>query len=335
MTQQPQQKAPHICIATPCYGGKVFQNYFLSILNLVYATVRQQNMNLSFIIRGGDSLITRARNSIVAEFLSNDQYTHLLWIDADIGFTPESVFRLVSANKDIAAGIYPLKAYTFPDVLPAEMTKQEFANRYTKYPFNPIGASFTVENGFAEVKDAPTGMMLIKREVFYKMIEAYPELKYYPDHMVGLEGIAQKINDYYYNFFDTFIDDEGRYLSEDYAFCRLWQKMGGKVYADITSKLSHNGSHMFQGDLAATLSYNYKTEQTQKPAVTPQPVTEVALSTDPVSIDISGLAELGIQLEPPTEDLTDAGIDLAPTSEVAEVALESETPAEPLDEKPE
>ncbi len=248
------KKVPHVCICTPCYGGQVFQNYFLSILNLVYASIRNQN-------RGGDSLITRSRNSITAEFLSNESYTHLLWIDADIGFTPESVFRLIEADKEIVCGIYPLKAYTFPDIIPAEMSQHEMMTRYTKYPFNPVGTTFTDENGFAEVKDAPTGMMLIKREMLMKMIAHYPELKYKPDHMVGLEKIAGKIDDFYYNLFDTFIDSEGRYLSEDYAFCRLWQQMGGKVYADVTSKLSHTGSHLYQGDLAATLSFNYKQEE--------------------------------------------------------------------------
>lgn len=288
---------PHICVATPCYGGKVFQNYFLSVINMIYASLETRLFDLSFIVRGGDSLITRSRNSIVAEFLSNEKYTHLLWIDADVGFTPEAVARLLSANVDVVAGIYPLKAYTFPDQIPA-MSKQELLSRYTKYPFNPIGQKFKVVNGFAEVKDAPTGLMMIKREVFYKLIESYPELKYKPDYMVGLEGVADKINDYYYNFFDTFIDDEGRYLSEDYAFCRLWQKVGGKVYADTHSKLTHNGSHLFQGDLNATLSLNYKrstlngqdishpasSRPTQTPVVNKNPPLNLVLNTNNIPV---------------------------------------------------
>jgi hypothetical protein len=254
----PQQgQRPHICIATPCYGGQVFQNYFLSIISLIYAVNRRGDMDLSFIVRGGDSLITRSRNSIVAEFLSQPKYTHLLWIDADIGFSPEAIYRLVGSGHDIAAGVYPLKAFTYPDDIPAQK-KEELLLNYTTYPFNPIGPTFQVVNGFVEVKDAPTGLMLIKREVFTKMIEKYPNLKYKPDRQVGLEKLAGQIDNYYYNFFDTIVDDTGRYLSEDYAFCRLWQMIGGKVYCDAESKLTHQGSHQYQGDFAKMLSFRYK-----------------------------------------------------------------------------
>jgi len=258
----PLQQKPHICIATPCYGGQVFQNYFLSIIGLIYAVERRKDIDLSFIVRGGDSLITRSRNSIVAEFLSEPKYTHLLWIDADIGFSPEAVYRLLQSGREIAAGVYPLKAFTFPDVIP-EQTKDELMLRYTTYPFNPIGNTFKVENGFVEVKDAPTGLMMIQRGVFNKMVEAYPNLKYKPDRQVGLERLAAKIDDCYYNFFDTFVDAEGRYLSEDYAFCRLWQLLGGKVYCDADSKLTHQGSHQYQGDFQKMLSYRYTRSEPQ------------------------------------------------------------------------
>jgi hypothetical protein len=254
-TVQANQK-PHICIATPCYGGQVFQNYFLSIISMIYAVERRKDIDLSFIIRGGDSLITRSRNSIVAEFLSEPRYTHLMWIDADIGFSPEAIYRLIQSGYEIAGGVYPLKAFTFPDELPAQ-NKDDLLTRYTTYPFNPTGTSFRVDNGFIEVKDAPTGLMLIQRGVLEKMILEYPNLKYKPDHQVGLEKIANKIDDCYYNFFDTFIDETGRYLSEDYAFCRLWQNMGGKVFIDAESKLSHQGSHLYQGDFNKMLSHKY------------------------------------------------------------------------------
>ena len=208
----------NIMIGTPCYGGQVFTNYLTSVLGLVITAQKRNDLNLGFRVRGGDSLITRARNSIVAEFLASEQFTHLLWIDADIGFTPDAIYRLINSGHDIAAGIYPLKALTLPDELNGN--RDELFKKHQRYPFNPVDPkNIDVKNGFIEVKDAPTGLMLIKREVLEKMVEAYPELKYNPDRQVGLEGIAAKIADHYYNFFDTFIDESGRYLSEDYAFC--------------------------------------------------------------------------------------------------------------------
>ena len=258
--QQPAPQRPHICIATPCYGGQVFQNYFLSIINLIYAVESRKDIDLSFIVRGGDSLITRSRNSIVAEFLSTPAYTHLLWIDADIGFSPTAVYRLLHSGHEIAAGVYPMKALTFPDQIPAQ-TKDELLFNYGTYPFNPAGDTLKVINGFVDVKDAPTGLMMISRSVFDKMITAYPQHQYKPDRQIGLEGLADKIDSYYYNFFDTIVDETGRYLSEDYAFCRLWQMIGGKVYVDIESKLTHQGSYLYHGDLERMLSHKYtKTE---------------------------------------------------------------------------
>jgi hypothetical protein len=285
--QAPHAPRPvHLCIATPCYGGQVFQNYLLSLINFIYTVERRKDMDLSFIVRGGDSLITRSRNSIVAEFLSQPAYTHLMWIDADIGFSPEAIYRLLYSGHDIAAGVYPLKAFTFPDEIPAQ-SKEELFLRYTTYPFNPVGNTFKVENGFVEVKDAPTGLMLIKREVFTKMIAAYPELKYKPDRQIGLEKLADQIDDCYYNFFDTMIDEEGRYLSEDYSFGRLYQRLGGKVFVDAESKLTHQGSHQFQGDFQKMLNYRYTRQDGPLPqaVVPPTSVAPLApvIASEPVS----------------------------------------------------
>ena len=246
----------HIAIATPCYGNTVFTNYLTSMLRMMIAWKSDafRDTHFSFLIRGGDSLIPRVRNSIVAEFLSKDIYTHLLWIDADIGFTPEDVLRLADSNHDVACGIYPLKKINFPDHIPGPMSQEEFKVLYTSYPFNPIARTFnSPANGFVEVLDAPTGLMMVKREVLTKMMVQYPELKYKPDTMLGLEGIADQIDNFYYRFFDVMVDDAGRYLSEDYAFCRRWQAMGGKVYADMHSKLTHQGQYMYEGNVLKTL----------------------------------------------------------------------------------
>jgi hypothetical protein len=98
-------------------------------------------------------------------------------------------------------------------------------------------------NGFAEVLDGPTGFMLIKRAVFAKMHEHYPELLCVNDHQ-------NKDIDTYHAVFDCMIDPESkRYLSEDYAFCRRWQQMGGKIYADVMTVLGHVGNIRFQGKL--------------------------------------------------------------------------------------
>ena len=132
-----------------------------------------------------ESLITRGRNNIVRKFLSEEKFTHLFWIDSGIAFSADSVFRLLRADRDVAAGVYPMKSNRWPaEGLPAGMTQKEFEDRFTEYPFNPIGhggsrvSSYADADGFVEVDEAPTGFMVIKRHVFARMMESYPELRY-------------------------------------------------------------------------------------------------------------------------------------------------------------
>lgn len=245
----------HVAIATPCYGGQVFQNYLMSLIGLIN-DAHKSGLRLSFMIRGGDSLIPRTRNSIVAEFLAMDSFTHLLWIDADIGFSVEQIYRLIQVDRDVVAGIYPLKKIMWPaEGVPEGTTEQSFQANYAGFPFNPVGGGTTHidEYGFCEVLDAPTGLMLIKKEVLHKMVRAYPGLQYVADEMPGLEDLKDKIANYHYRFFDVMTEENGRYLSEDYAFCRRWQNIGGKVYADVQSDLSHQGGHLYRGHLYNSL----------------------------------------------------------------------------------
>lgn len=260
----------HVAIATPCYGGQVFQNYMMSVINLIY-DVHKTGLKISFIIRGGDSLIPRTRNSIVAEFLSTPEFTHLLWIDADIGFSVEQIYRLILVDREVVAGIYPLKKIKWPENgVPAGMTESEFNALYTGYPFNPIGNSANIDaQGFTEVLDAPTGLMLIKRECLEKMVKHYPGLRYVADEMMGLEALRDKIANNHYRFFDVMTEENGRYLSEDYAFCRRWQNIGGKVWADVRSDLTHQGGHMYRGNLYNSLiakDKQYREEIAQREA---------------------------------------------------------------------
>lgn len=218
LTGEQLTKETHLVIATPCYGGQVFQNYFMSIIKLIFLC-NAHNIPLSFLVRGGDSLIPRIRNSIVAEVLANPTFTHLLWIDADIGFDPESIIRLLAVDRDVVCGLYPLKKLVWPETIPQDMTRDQWEARYTHYPYNPVPGAKIDEQGFIEVLDAPTGMMMIKRGVLEKLCEAYPGLKYTPDHMLGMEGIKDAIKDHHYRLFDVMTEENGRYLSEDYAFC--------------------------------------------------------------------------------------------------------------------
>ena len=246
---------PLVC--TPSHDGKYFHNYIVSLLNLQAHSVRL-GLDLQISLHAGESLITRARNNCVAAFLANPAWTHLIWIDSDIGFSPDAVFRLLLSNHDIAAGVYPLKYENWPaEGVPADTTREEFNARHARYTVNtdanPDGKVVLDidEDGFLTVTEAPTGFMAIRREVFLAMMQHYPELRYVPD------SIGHEDQGLHYRFFDVMVHPVSRrYLSEDYGFCWLWSQMGGKIHLDANSNLSHQGQKLYRGDFAASLAAN-------------------------------------------------------------------------------
>ena len=243
-----------VMIATPCYGGQLNEAYLHGILN-VTTKAGKEGFSVHLNTMGNESLITRARNTLVSQFLDYDEkepdrFTHLFFIDSDIGFNGDVFYKVLTSGYDIACGIYPRKSIDWSAV-EAFAKKGDFKHLEQKalgYNLNfadPL--NLKMRNGFIEVLDAATGFMCIKKEVFYKMKEAYPNLKYTTDQIINNERYSSNNT---YAFFDCIIDEKSnRYLSEDYAFCRLWQKLGGKIYADVTSGLNHHGTYSFVGNV--------------------------------------------------------------------------------------
>ena len=225
----------NVFFATPCYGGLVTDQFFVSMFR-TSQLLMSHGINFRITTLRNESLVTRARNIMVAMFLESD-CSHLMFIDADIEFDAESVLRALAYDKPIMAAAYPKKA------LPIQYAINfKFKDQATK--------QVRVENGAIEVLDASTGFFLIKREVIEKMIQAYPELHYKND-----SNIDEKFNKYCYSFFDTIHDpDDNRYLSEDYTFCRRWQKIGGEIWLDPNTKLNHIGAHTFEGDVSKIIN---------------------------------------------------------------------------------
>jgi len=227
-----------IFFATPCYGGMITDQYFLSMFK-ASQVLSQHNVSFRLTTLRNESLVTRARNILTAMFLATDA-THLFFIDADIEFDAESVLRAIAMDKDIIAAAYPKKA------LPIQ-----YALNF-KY-VDPVKRQVRIENGAVEVWDASTGFFCIKRNVFERMMVEYPDLHYKND-----SNIDPSLQKYCYAFFDTLIDrdenGDNRYLSEDYAFCRLWQKLGGEIWIDPNTKLNHVGSYTFEGDIGKVIN---------------------------------------------------------------------------------
>jgi hypothetical protein len=242
-----------IFIATPCYGGQLTEAYFRSTIRLL-TFCNQHQIPVAFGTIANESLVTRARNVLVAYFLQSN-FTRLMFIDADIEYQVEDVIKLIAHNKDVAVGAYPKKGVNWQRIRDSvKQTDQplddkaiaSFGSDYAiNFKFlNREQKQIAIENGLIRLHDGATGFMMIKREVIDKMIEKYPELKYNNDL-----NTPPELNPHFYAFFDTMIDPKDkRYLSEDYTFSRRWQDIGGEIWLDPSISLNHYGSFNFQGN---------------------------------------------------------------------------------------
>ncbi|WP_020174385.1 hypothetical protein [Methyloferula stellata] len=239
---------PIVLLATPCYGGQVNQAYMLSVCKLLQAA-SDGGFTLDLALLANDALIPRARSTLVAAFLDQPRATHLLFVDSDIAFATEQFERMLAFDKDFVAGLYPLKTIDW-DAVPKRVVGGEKLDAaglsYVGTLLDP--AQRKVVDGFATAKYAGTGFQLIKRVVFERLIAAHPELRFTSIHALARE--APKSSNLY-ALFDCLIDpDTGTYLSEDYAFCQRWRALGGDIWLDLKSKLTHVGPDHFKGDAA-------------------------------------------------------------------------------------
>lgn len=274
-------------IATPMYGGQCHGMYTKASNDLTMVCTKH-GISIRQYYLFNESLITRARNYCVDEFLRSD-YTHLLFIDSDIGFDFRDALTLLhlcdsEKGMDVVTGPYPKKTIAWEKV--AEAVKRGFAdsnpfeleNFVGDYVFNPVaGKSFKVSEP-VEIREGGTGFMMITREALEKYAEAYPELRYIPDHnrtehFDGTKEITA--------FFDTVIDPESRrYLSEDYMFSQYARNIGLKIWMCPWMKLQHTGSYTFGGSLGHIAAINASPTATAKSNVKNyrKDLTETSLS---------------------------------------------------------
>lgn len=255
-------KGKRVMVATPCYGGLLSVYYFKSFVDLV-GEFNNRGVDYVLSIIASESLITRARNTMVTNFYNyKDDRGHLdylMFIDADIQFNADAVTRLIAHNKDVVVAPYPIKTINFNSIENMSLPARDLITRSTEYVLNlkfdteeqRKKGQIRLKDGLMEVVDGGTGFMLIKRSVVEKMINSYPSLRY-TNELMKTENDGQVELDkdrLSYALFDTMIDekDQRRYLSEDYAFCRRWQNIGGSVWLDPFITLNHYGNYLFQG----------------------------------------------------------------------------------------
>lgn len=233
MTDYPNLSHVNLLISSPSGDGK-WEDSYVESLNKTKILLEkcQVKFDWSRALYSSDIYITRAK--LFAGFYKNDDATHLLMIDADMGWNPEDVIRMLQLDRKFLAVAGPKKKYPLefafnmwgPDGSPMPMTQEVGTNVATNIPH--VGGAF----------------ILIKREVANRMVAAYPDLEY--DVSPGVTEFA---------LFDPIILDSKirRRLSEDYAFCHRWRKIGGKVEMLTDVRLAHTGAHTFAGSVEESL----------------------------------------------------------------------------------
>lgn len=242
----PPEPEPYVYLATPCYGGLVNIFFLRSVLAL-QAACEARGVGLHVELLSNDPLITRARSRLAARFLKHPSATHFLFVDADIGFEPQAVFRLLDSGKPVAGGVCPLKQIDWDKVrAAAQAGAADLMAKSVGYVVRFIPTadnSVSVEDDLAKVAYVGTGFLMISRAALQQVTDAHPELT------ADLSAVDPEAGETVM-VFDTIVDPRnGQQLSEDYAFLRRWNDLGGEVWADVASRFVHVGHAAYAGSL--------------------------------------------------------------------------------------
>jgi hypothetical protein len=259
-------KNTKICVLTPCFGDICHVGYIKSLLNTIQV-FEKLKIDIHVEFCRNDSLVTRARNNLIAKAMNDKSITHFLFIDNDISWNPEDIVKLLYHDKHIIGGVYPIKKYNWHKLLTQNsdtnnydsihkmkhhkdnsmisnlITDEDYIrSRLVDYNLNYLDGRINITNNIAKVKHVATGFMMIKRTTIEKMITAFPSTKYTDD----VNFLTPDENKYAYALFDCCIENNS-YYSEDWLFCNRWINMGGNIFIDITICLEHTGLEDYKG----------------------------------------------------------------------------------------
>jgi hypothetical protein len=238
----------------PCYGGQLTESTFMSYIKWGN-TCRQLGIDWTIETMTNESLISRARNTLVAKFLNTENSTHLVFIDADIGWEPWHLLLLINHDVDVIGGLYPMKS------LPV------------RWVVNGVENGAVSEDGnVVEVSKTGTGFMVVKRHVFEKL-QQHPAVVPFTNDI----GLPKELDPHMRTYYDTDVR-EGRYYSEDWTFCENWRDLGGKIWVDKRVLLKHTGTYTFDYQTQQPL-YEALKKEIEVNAVPAAPEPEIVADT--------------------------------------------------------
>lgn len=213
-----------VMLATPTYDGQVCQSYVASLAQSMLL-LADAGIGVTYSNLAGDCHVDDARNALLREFMRSD-CEELIFLDADVGWRPDDLVALALHEKDVIAGVYP-KKWKLEEEYPVFVL-----------PGSVLQAD---ENGLVEVAGVPTGFLKITRSALEKIHEAYGDRKYC--------GQGQDPSEPPYTIIFERLYEDGHRWSGDYAFCKKWRDIGGKIYVDPEMHFVHEGNKIWGGSL--------------------------------------------------------------------------------------
>lgn len=237
-----------LLVATPVAGGVVAQDYLHGLVAL-QAHVMQLGWGMHY-VSAADGLVTRTRNGFASMVVRDERFTHLLMLDADVVVPPAGIERLVRSGHAVCGCVVPFRKVNWERVhrlakavpTASEEELRAISNEYAVR----LEPGQQAIDGFVPVRAIGSAAMLISREALVAM--AGSDLV--QEARTGISASDGTSSGW--TFFETYVDEDGVYLSEDYAFCDRWRRMGGTIHADLQTPTQHIGPVVVQGDIAAS-----------------------------------------------------------------------------------
>ena len=235
---KPDLTGVNLMIGTPCIDARYESTFMVSL----FQTMRfldSCGVASQFAEEKFTADVALARNKVFSAFLRSP-CTHLLTIDADMGWGIDVIVRLFNARKDFVAVAGPKKRYPLT-----------FAANFTDVNGNPMPLQYDPVSGTMEIGEIGSAFCLITRACAEKMAHSYPELDF-----LGVTGELE------HGVYAPMVENR-RWYSEDFAFCKRWRAIGGKCFMIPEAALSHTGSHTFTGSFAEA-AQRQQAEQAQR-----------------------------------------------------------------------
>lgn len=202
-------------IASPAYSGTFCADFAQSLFETA-KDLQRNGIKTIYQSVNGVHWIDIARDILAHIFLHTD-CTHMLQIDADIGWSADAVRQLLAHDRDVVGGAYPVKS-DLARIYPVTLTGKE-------------------ESGLLEADGLPGGFMLVKREVIERMTAARKAYK-----CAALPWGAMKVAPLY-----TRDMQEDGYTGEDIMFCRRAKEAGFSAWLDPDISFTHTGVKTWSG----------------------------------------------------------------------------------------